>query len=207
MKVLKNAYAGDEELFAKAFYFAMKAHESQFRKGTDRPYIEHPIRVATLLMELKAPKDVVVAGFLHDVVEDTGQGLEEIERLFGHHAAKLVSEVTEDKTLSWEERKAGTIEYLRKAPPEVLLLSFADKLDNIRSIKADYERNGESIWNRFSRPKASQEWYYAGLASAFGERADALSRTFFLSEFLRHCAALFPSAFPDGGKRKKGAQK
>lgn len=207
MKVLKNAYAGDEELFAKAFYFAMKAHESQFRKGTDRPYIEHPIRVATLLMELKAPKDVVVAGFLHDVVEDTGQGLDDIERLFGPAAAELVAKVTEDKTLSWEERKGGTLAYLRKAPADVLLLSFADKLDNIRSIKADYDRSGESMWNRFSRPKPSQEWYYSGLAEVFRLRAGTLARTFVLNEFLRHCAALFPSAFSAGGKHKKGAKK
>ena len=159
-----------EEVYAQAFYYALRAHESQFRKGTGRPYIEHPLRVAALLMELGCRPELVVAGFLHDVIEDTGKGQEEIRLLFGKRAAGLVQAVSEDKELSWEDRKRRTITFIKKAAPEPVLLEFADKLDNLRSIRSDYERTGDEVWTRFQKPRDSQEWYYRSLLKAFSGR-------------------------------------
>ncbi|HOX22566.1 MAG TPA: HD domain-containing protein [Elusimicrobiales bacterium] len=159
-----------QNAFAQAFYYALRAHESQFRKGTGRPYIEHPLRVAAVLMELGAATEVVTAGFLHDVIEDTGKGQAEIKALFGTRVAALVGSVSEDKHLSWEERKRRTVAFIKRARPQAVLLEFADKLDNLRSIRADYERSGEEMWGRFQRPIEAQEWYYRSLLAAFSFR-------------------------------------
>ncbi|NLO91612.1 MAG: HD domain-containing protein [Elusimicrobia bacterium] len=160
----------EQDRYAQAFYFALRAHESQFRKGTGRPYIEHPVRVAALLLELHAEPELVVAGFLHDVVEDTGCGVPEIKAIFGQRAAALVAAVSENKTLSWEERKRAAVEFLKKAPLAAVVLEFADKLDNIRSIKSDHERSGEEVWKRFQRPRDSQDWYYRAMLAVFSSR-------------------------------------
>lgn len=156
-----------DEVLASAFYFAVKAHEYQVRKGTGLPYIEHPTRVAALLMEMHASCDMVTAGFLHDVVEDTDRTTEEIAKMFGPAVAKLVDAVTENKNETWEERKHKTIKGLKTADYAVVRLSLADKLDNLRSIADDYARSGDNVWLRFSRPFEKQKWYYTGLARAF----------------------------------------
>ena len=185
-----------EEFLALAFYYAMKAHESQFRKSTGRPYIEHPIRVAGILLELSAGPELIAAGFLHDVVEDTNCNIADITQLFGPKVADFVKSVSEDKTLSWQERKKHTISSLAKASKEVVLLSLADKLDNIRSIAKDYELSKEEIWSRFVSPKASQQWYYESLAKVFSRK---LPKSVYSAEFARTVAALFTD-------RKKNAK-
>jgi (p)ppGpp synthase/HD superfamily hydrolase len=177
-----------EEFLALAFYYAMKAHESQFRKSTGRPYIEHPIRVAGILLELEAGPELIAAGFLHDVVEDTGGSIDDINQLFGPNVAHLVKNVSEDKTLSWLERKQHTIATLTKADADITLLSLADKLDNIRSIAKDYELSGEEIWARFVSPKDSQRWYYESLAAVFTRK---LPKSPYTAEFARTVAAVF----------------
>ena len=156
-----------------AIEFAARAHSGQFRKGTKLPYIVHPLGVAKILLEYDCPEAVVVAGILHDTVEDTPVALADIRRAFGDKVAALVEGASEpDKSDTWENRKRHTIEYLKTAPADVLLVSIADKLDNLRAIGADYERLGESLWSRFNRPRESQEWYYRSLADLFsGKRA------------------------------------
>ncbi|MFA5162312.1 MAG: HD domain-containing protein [Elusimicrobiales bacterium] len=163
-----------EEFLALAFYYAMKAHESQFRKSTGRPYIEHPVRAAAILLEMGVSERLVAAGFLHDTLEDTRASLDEIQRFFGPAVAGYVKAVTEDKSLDWETRKARTIKHLAKADRDVLLLSLADKLDNIRSIAQDHSHCGDEIWRRFVRPKEKQEWYYRSLARVFAKRLPKL---------------------------------
>ncbi|MDD4004350.1 MAG: HD domain-containing protein [Elusimicrobiaceae bacterium] len=153
-----------DEVLASAFYYAVKAHEYQVRKGTGLPYIEHPVRVAALLMEMRASSDMVAAGFLHDVVEDTDRTAEELARMFGPAVAKLVTAVSENKGDTWDSRKQKTLRALRTADYTVVRLVLADKLDNIRSIADDFGRNGENVWLRFSRPFEKQRWYYKGLA-------------------------------------------
>jgi len=181
----------NQDRYAQAFYFALRAHESQFRKGTGRPYIEHPVRVAALLMELCAAPELVMAGFLHDVVEDTGGGACEIKTVFGPHVAALVQAVSEDKKLSWEERKRATVAFLKKAEADVVLLEFADKLDNLRSIKSDHDRSGEEVWKRFQRPRASQEWYYRGLLAVFSAKLRKKAYLPYVAEMKILVGALF----------------
>lgn len=161
------------DMLFDAIEFAARAHRDHYRKGTKIPYIVHPISVARILIEYDCSEELIVAGILHDTVEDTSITLEDIHRSFGEKVADLVAAASEpDKSDTWENRKRHTIEYLKTAPMDVLLLTCADKLDNIRSIKEDYERFGESVWKRFRRAKDSQRWYYLALADVFVNRAE-----------------------------------
>jgi (p)ppGpp synthase/HD superfamily hydrolase len=72
--------------------------------------------------------------------------------------------------LIWENRKAHTIKNLKTASQEQLILSLADKLDNIREIREDQDKIGDKLWKRFNRPKEKQKWYYENLTSIFVER-------------------------------------
>ena len=94
----------------EAIIFAALAHEGQKRKGTDVPYIVHPFEVAQILTKAGASESVICAGLLHDTVEDTEVTLEEIRQKFGGEVAGMVSVMTEDKSLSWEERKQKAVE-------------------------------------------------------------------------------------------------
>lgn len=76
--------------FLKAFSYAYDAHLGQPRKNTKIPYIVHPMDVASILMKHNAPDHVVIAGILHDVIEDGGKTISEISNLFGENVAKLV---------------------------------------------------------------------------------------------------------------------
>ncbi|WML38157.1 HD domain-containing protein [Neobacillus sp. OS1-2] len=153
----------------KALQIASKAHANQFRKHTDIPYITHPVAVGMMLMKAGYGDDLVAAGILHDTVEDTSLTLADIERDFGRIIARIVEGCSEpDKSLSWEERKKHTIEFLKTAPDEVRAVACADKLHNIQSIIEDYKQMGESVWERFNRGKGDQEWYYRNVVESLG---------------------------------------
>ncbi len=161
----------EEKLIFDGLEFATKAHRGQFRKATKIPYIVHPLGVAEILIRNRYSNNLVVAGLLHDTVEDTKVTIKQIEKKFGKKIAKLVYAVSEEnKNDSWEDRKTRTIEKLKKASREVLYLACADKLNNIRSIKKDTERLGNKVWKRFNRGKKKQEWYYRSLAKVFSSR-------------------------------------
>lgn len=155
-----------------AIDLATRAHRGQVRKSTGVPYIVHPLGVARLLVEHGLPEEVVIAGVLHDVVEDTPVGLDELEARFGPRVAAIVRALSEpDKSAPWEERKRHTIETLREVELHVVLASCADKLDNLRSLAADLERLGEALWESFKRGREQQAWYYGGLGEVFAARA------------------------------------
>src|SRR5438128_11470606 len=103
--------------FEEALSFAVQAHGAakQERKGTDFPYVSHPIRVAEILDRFGCSEDVIVAGFLHDAIEDANITAEEIGAAFSQRVAALVTAVSEpDKSLLWKTRKEQTIGHLEK---------------------------------------------------------------------------------------------
>jgi (p)ppGpp synthase/HD superfamily hydrolase len=160
----------DDFLF-DAIEFAVYAHRGHFRKGTMIPYIFHPLNVARMLLESGCSAVVVVAGILHDTLEDTPIELEDIQTRFGEDVANLVSLVSEpDKSDTWENRKKHTLMSLESASKEALLIALADKLDNILSIHRVLERDGDVVWSRFNRPKNAQAWYYLNLIDVFRRR-------------------------------------
>ena len=182
----------NESNIFKAIQYAVRAHSGQFRKGTRIPYIIHPLRVAEILIEYDCSEEVIIAGVLHDTIEDTIITVDDIMRSFGKKIAELVEKVSEtDKTDTWETRKQHTIEYLKDAPMAILLITCADKLDNLRSIRKDYARTGESIWSRFNRPKNYQQWYYRALADVFMSRIDTEPAASLFQSFKREVEDFF----------------
>ncbi|WP_405099087.1 HD domain-containing protein [Oceanobacillus sp. FSL H7-0719] len=176
---------------SEARQFAEKAHEGQFRKSGNTPYITHPIRVAKILENAGASDALVSAGFLHDVVEDTSIEIEEIEEAFSPEVANLVRSHTEDKSKSWQERKQHTIDTLKTADFDVKQLIVADRLDNLLSIERDLQEIGTAIWDIFNAGFDKQKWYneeivknmYVGLnkkdsPAFFEEFVSAVERVF-----------------------------
>lgn len=182
----------------KAIEFAAKAHSGQYRKGTKLPYIVHPLGVAKILIECDAPEYLVVAGILHDTIEDTAVTLDEIKQTFGWDIADLVEAASEpDKSDTWEHRKKHTIGMLQNLSVEAVILVLADKLDNIRAIRGDYELYGEDLWQRFNRPRDQQKWYYESLAASFTDKLMDEQLRKPLDLFKAEVARVFGNEFQD----------
>ncbi|WP_226038174.1 HD domain-containing protein [Aquibacillus saliphilus] len=148
----------------KAIDYASRKHDGQKRKLDETPYISHPFRVGMLLLQDGLEEDIVTAGLLHDVVEDTDGTLEEISQIFGEKVAQLVAYASEpDKSLSWHERKQHTIETIKNAPLEAKLVVCADKIDNLTSILEKEHEIGITIWDSFKAGKEKQKWYYSSI--------------------------------------------
>lgn len=145
----------------KAVRFATKTHEvyqKQTRKGRDIPYITHPLTVGLILAKAGASEDIVIAGILHDTIEDSPStkkvNREMIAERFGEDVAALVASVTEfHKDLPWEQRKRETLDHIGSFSPESLLLKSADVIGNLTELLDDYERIGEAVWAAFNAPK------------------------------------------------------
>jgi len=150
----------------RAIIFATQAHKGQVRKGTDIPYITHPLEVMQILTEMGAGTDLKIAGILHDVAEDTAHSLNEIEELFGKEVARLVASHTEDKSKSWFERKQSAIDRVKTGDKQVAMLIMADKISNLKSMLADYLLVGEKMWDRFSSTKEMQSVHNNSLIGA-----------------------------------------
>lgn len=149
--------------------FAIDSHEGQRRKGSDTPYIVHPLRVALTLERHGFGRPLVVAGLLHDVVEDCEVSLATISGTFGPEVAGLVDLVTErDKTLPWRERKQAALQHLDAFSREGAALKGADALDNLRSMLEDHVRVGDALWDRFNARAEDQAWYYGHVSRGVG---------------------------------------
>jgi Guanosine polyphosphate pyrophosphohydrolases/synthetases len=131
----------DGDLVRRAYALSTIAHSGQFRQSGE-PYIDHPVAVATILLELSLDAESIAAALLHDVVEDTGVSLEVIETFFGANIAHLVDGVTKLSGLeskSKEEIQAGSYRKMFIATaddPRVILIKLADRLHNMRTLGA-----------------------------------------------------------------------
>lgn len=146
----------------KAIRFALKTHEiyqKQKRKGKDIPYIIHPLNVGLILARAGASEDVIVAGILHDTIEDSIKEKkpfvpERIEERFGKNVLDLVLSITEEnKELSWEERKAEAIKHIEEFSNESVLLKSADVISNLTEIYADFKDEGDKMFDKFNAGK------------------------------------------------------
>lgn len=143
-----------------AIIFASIKHQNQKRKGTNLPYIVHPMEVMQILTENGCSENVIVAGILHDTLEDTDTTPQEIEKEFGKDILAIVQTESEDKSKTWKERKQHTIDCLKTDSLETKLVCCADKLSNIRSMYADFQNCGAELWKRFNASKEDIGWYY-----------------------------------------------
>lgn len=158
-----------------AFAFAAKHHDRQVRKGTRLPYLTHPANVAVILTRYGQDEETVVAGILHDVIEDcvrdgyTRAMLEQrIGDKFGADVLDTVLAVThrqvdeEGVELSSEERKDDYLARLANAPERARWVCAADKIHNGSSILADLDRtlDPDTVWSRFNVGKqGTVRWY------------------------------------------------
>ena len=177
-------------LINKALTFSAKAHLQQIRKGTDIPYVTHPFAVGMILAKAGCPDPIIIAGILHDTVEDSDATLDDIRREFGDEVAAIVAGCSEpDKSLEWEERKTHTIEELKHAPLAIQLVACADKLHNVSTMLEDYNQIGDDLWKRFNRNRDQQKWYFSELVKCL-ENCEVRSHPLYW-EFKRTVELLF----------------
>ena len=194
-------------LFSRAVAFAAFAHDGQMRKGGALPYLIHPMEAATIAATLTNDPEILAAAVLHDVIEDCGVTEDTLRVRFGKRVAHLVrlqsEEKDEDRQGTWQKRKLQTINRLRAAsreqmiltlslraaPRELLILTLADKLSNLRSIERDLQAHGPALWQRFNQNNPSMHrWYYASVAEALRPLEGAAA----YEEYLRRLAETFP---------------
>ena len=151
--------------FDEALVFASRLHAQQMRKGSNIPYISHLLSVAAIVLENGGDENEAIAALLHDAIEDQGGDAtrQEIQRRFGQAVVEIVNGCTDADTVPkppWQARKEAYISHLRSATPSILLVSAADKLHNLRSLRKDYPLVGERLWQRFKTGKEGTLWYY-----------------------------------------------
>lgn len=152
----------------KAISFASLAHSNQKRKGSDTPYVLHPLEAGIIVSQIKYDEDLICAAILHDTVEDAKVGYEALKIIFNERITELVKAQSEDKSKSWQERKQHTIDYLNSVEDEdIKIVALGDKLSNMRAINSDYIKLGEKFWERFNvKEKSKHGWYYMSLMNS-----------------------------------------
>jgi myo-inositol-1(or 4)-monophosphatase len=159
------------ELVSEAIAFAVKAHDGMRRKSADIPYILHPLEASVIVGTMTTCQEVISAAVLHDVVEDAGISIEEIEDKFGKRVRELVESETEDKradlppSATWRIRKEESLLVLKNTNDiDVLKVWFGDKLANMRAIYREWKIVGDAIWQKFNQKDVKQqEWYYLAI--------------------------------------------
>ncbi|HET8554476.1 MAG TPA: HD domain-containing protein [Rhodanobacteraceae bacterium] len=186
----------NEDRLGAALALAHDAHCAQKRKGTDIPYIAHPMAVASLVLEYGGTETQAMAALLHDAIEDGGAdydnrigeafGMDVLEIVRdctdGTAEAKAVATTPEDKRAAWKARKLAYLKHLEAKPAATpsLLVSACDKLHNARAIVSDLHDVGVVVFERFKAGREGTLWYYGELARIFKTKdvapADSLAR-------------------------------
>jgi (p)ppGpp synthase/HD superfamily hydrolase len=160
-----------------ALVFAATKHEGQVRKGSDTPYITHPVTVSMMVASYGGNEDQIIAALLHDTVEDCGglPVLHEIRSVFGESVANIVDALTDSyghDTEPWETRKRRYLERLAGESKETRLIATCDKLHNARAVLRDYQELGEPLWDRFTGRREGSLWFYRSIADILSAPGD-----------------------------------
>lgn len=182
----------EHDRLAAALALAHDAHRIQKRKGTDIPYIAHPMAVASLVLEYGGSEDQAIAALLHDTVEDGGEAYAgRIGAAFGPGVLAMVRDCTDGsfeqkaaartphaKYAEWRVRKQAYMQHLRATPADspALLVSACDKLHNARAILADLRLLGDALFDRFTGRRDGTLWYYDELSAIFADKGTAPAR-------------------------------
>jgi GTP pyrophosphokinase len=169
--------SGLSSRFDEALAYASRIHSGQIRKGTGTPYIAHVLGVTALVIEDGGDEDEAIAALLHDAIEDRGAALrDEIRTLFGERVLAIVDGCTDSDTFPkppWKQRKDRYLASLGVASPEVLRVSTADKLHNVRSLLFAYRQRGEALWYLFNGQKEGTLWYYNEVSTILKARSNS----------------------------------
>ena len=187
-------------ILEEAILYATVMHQGKVRTFKGIPFILHPLDVARILSTMTDDQEVIAAGILHDIVEDTDGTLSEIEKRFGQRVAFLVSSESEEeypgeeKSATWRRRKEGSLRVLQSSTDTgVKMLWLADKLANIRSLAQMYSEMGEAMWQELHQSDpAMQRWYYQSVAEALELN---LNKTGAFKELIKHVNFIWPGTF------------
>ncbi len=187
-------------ILEEAIIYATTLHEGNVRKLKNTPYILHPLEVAQIIATMTDDQEIMAAGVLHDVVEDTDTTLDTIREKFGDRVAALVASETEnkypgeDKAFTWKRRKEESLLVLKNSKDiGVKMLWLSDKLSNIRSLSRLYDERGKALWSSFNQnDPMMQRWYYMTVAQYVEYD---LNRTGAYKEFIKQINHLWPGTF------------
>lgn len=179
----------ESDIIKTAIEFVKVKHADQTRKFKKEPYVNHLFKVYYILLENNADETTLVAGLLHDVLEDTKTKSEEIEKIFGPEVTGIVLGETENKSLTWKERKIERIEHIKTADLKTKMVKCADLLANIQDTHGDLMLSGNDAWKIFKAPKEEVKWYYRSMIKNLTE----LKNTKMFSELVRFYKKTFCS--------------
>lgn len=192
----------DENEVCRSLNFAREMHATQKRKGTDAPYVTHLENVGRLLSTAGCNTDTVVAGILHDIVEDTPTTFDEVQQRFGKQVMELVAAASEqDKSLSWKQRKEIYLRMLENAPVAQLFVPCADKLDNISFLLIMLRERGREYLSNFNAPECELAWFYLSAAEIFATRLKKSVMADMAAELLEKTKIAFPAQEYDSGEQ------
>jgi GTP pyrophosphokinase len=158
--------------FELALQYAAVIHAGQKRRGSSAPLLAHLLSVASLLMEHAASEDEVIAGLLHEAVEQAGglARLVDIRQRFGEAVAEIVAGCSEPPDAAqqpWRARKVAGIARVPQTPESTRRVATAAKLDNARAILRGLLSSGDAVWDRVEGGKAGLLWHYRCLVQAY----------------------------------------
>lgn len=160
-------------------------HKDQLRKGSmSFPYVTHLVATAFTLMDYTRDEDVIIAGLLHDTLEDTDYKIDELQEDFGVRVRELVEAVTEPKStpenkISWKDKKVAYAKNLKKAPKDAVLVAAVDKIHNLRTLVEDYYDDHERFMQDFGKNFEERLEVYQLIANIINTRLEGAV----LSEF------------------------
>jgi (p)ppGpp synthase/HD superfamily hydrolase len=148
------ATIGTSEVVQNAYELLLSKHAGQRQKVNGHPYVEHPVLVASDLGRAGFEPELVAAALLHDIVEDSDMTVHELRERFGERVADLVDAMTDEAVdvQPYERRKDLHRKRVLEAGPEAAAIFAADKLNNVRALRAAYAEEGEEVAKRFKQP-------------------------------------------------------
>ncbi len=168
----------EQSLLSRALAFALSAHGSQKRKGTQVPYVSHLLQVSGLVFEHGGSATQATAALLHDVVEDCDEiSLDRVQQEFGSEVSHIVADCTDtgpDESAGtkrpWKARKTAFLQHLATVSATSSLVIACDKRHNLACMVRDIDVHGLVYLDRFSGSPAQQVWYHSEVARSLRDR-------------------------------------
>jgi len=159
--------------YDNAIQLAMAAHRSQTRKGSNIPFLVHPISVGITLAMIGVTNNVIIGGILHDTIEDTRITYDDIKGAFGREIADLVMEVTTEKETAgepWITRRLRTINSISTISQDAISIKAVDLYHNMASLVRDHALMGDKLFEHFSSTKNNEHWAFSQVYHALKKR-------------------------------------